>query len=85
MIGLGKVAISLKIMPESPEIDLEKVKNEISKTVEIKDSRLEPIAFGLKSLKLLVVAADIGTEAIEAKIRKVPGVADVTVESVTLI
>jgi elongation factor 1-beta len=79
------VAISLKIMPASPEVDLEKLKTSIAKTVEIKDAKLEPIAFGLKALKLLVVAKDVGTEAIEEKIRAIDGVADVVVESATLL
>lgn len=82
---MGKVAISLKIMPETPETDLEKLKAEIAKKVEIKDSKLVPLAFGLKALIVLVIAGDVGTEAVESKIRGVPGVADVTVESVTLI
>ena len=82
---MGLVAISLKIMPESPEVDLEKLKANIAKVVEIKDAKLEPVAFGLKALKLLVVAKDVGTEAIEAKIRAIPNVADVTVDSVTLL
>jgi len=79
------VAISLKIMPASTEVNLEKLKASIAKTVEIKDARLEPIAFGLNALKLLVVAKDVGTEAIEEKIRAIDGVADVVVESATLL
>lgn len=82
---MGKVAISLRVMPEGPDTDLNKLKAEIGKTVEIKDAKLEPVAFGLKALKLLVIANDIGTEAIEAKIKKVQGVADVVVESATLL
>jgi elongation factor 1-beta len=82
---VGKVAISLKIMPETPDTNLEKIKAEIAKRVEVKDTKLEPLAFGLKALIVLVIANDVGNEAIEAKIRSVPGIADVTVESVTLI
>lgn len=64
---------------------MEKIKVEISKKMKVQDARTEPIAFGLKALKVLVITNDVGTEAIEAKIRSIPGVADVTVESVTLI
>lgn len=82
---MGMVAISLKVMPASPDVNLDKLKTQIAKSVEIKDARLEPIAFGLKALKLLIVAKDIGTEEIEAKIKNIDGVADVIVESATLL
>lgn len=82
---MGLVAISLKVMPESPDVDMEKLKANIAKVVEIKDAKIEPVAFGLKALKVLVIAKDIGTEAIEAKIRAIPNVADVSVDSVTLL
>ena len=82
---MGMVAISLKVMPASLDVNLETVKAKIAKTVEVKDAKLEPIAFGLKALRLLVVAKDVGTEVIEQKIRAIDGVADVVVESATLL
>jgi len=82
---MGNVAIKLKIMPESPDTDLEKIKEEISKKVEIKDSKIEPIAFGLSALKILIISSDEGTEKIEKEIKDIEGVSDVEVESVTLI
>lgn len=82
---MGNVAISLKIMPESPNTDLEKIKEEIAKKIEIKDSKIEPLAFGLKSLKILVVVPDKGSENIENEIRSINGVSEVEVESSTLL
>jgi elongation factor 1-beta len=82
---MGNVAIALKIMPESPETDLEKIKSEISKKIKIQDSKIEPIAFGLKALKILVITQDKGTEDIEKQIRTIKGVSDVEVESSTLL
>lgn len=83
---MGNVAISLKIMPTSPDIDLEKIKNEISKTLKIQDSKIEPVAFGLNTLKILIITPDKGgTEEIENKIKSIKGVAEVHVDSVTLI
>ena len=82
---MGNVAIKLKIMPESPDTNLEKIKEEISKKVEIKDSKIEPIAFGLKALKILVIASDEGTEKIEEEIKNIEGVSEVEVESTTLL
>ena len=82
---MGNVAVTFKIMPESPDTDLEKIKKEISKKIEIKDSKIEPVAFGLKSLRVLVVVPDKSIENIENEIRSVEGISEVEVESSTLL
>ena len=83
---MGNVAISIKVMPQDANTDMNKIKNEISKRMKIQDSKIEPIAFGLKALKILIITPDRGgTEEIENEIRKIDGVANVEVESVTLI
>jgi len=82
---MGNVAVALKIMPESTETDLEKIKSEISKKIRIQDSKIEPIAFGLKALKIMVIVPDKETGDIESKIREVNGVSEVETESVTLV
>ena len=82
---MGKVAVSLKIMPETPDTDLNKIKDEIAGKIELKDSKIEPLAFGLSALKILVVVLDESIEGLESKIREVDGISEVTVESSTLI
>jgi elongation factor 1-beta len=82
---MGNVAVALRIMPESLETDLEKVKAEISKKIKLQDSKIEPIAFGLKALKILVIVPDKETGDLESKIKSVKGVSDVETESVTLV
>lgn len=82
---MGNVAVSLKIMPESPDTDLEKIKEEISKKIEVKDSKIEPLAFGLKVLKILIIVPDKGLENIESEIKSINGVSEVEVESSTVI
>ncbi|HIQ50062.1 MAG TPA: elongation factor 1-beta [Nanoarchaeota archaeon] len=83
---MGKVAMNIKIMPCSAEIDIEKLSEEIKKTVEVKDLKIEPIAFGLKAIKILVIVDDSeGSEKIENKIKSVKGVGEVEIESVTLL
>ena len=82
---MGNVAVALKIMPETSETDLEKIRSEISKKIKIQDSKIEPIAFGLKSLKILVVVPDKETGDIEGKIREIKGVSEVETGSATLI
>ena len=82
---MGSVAVSFKIMPDSPDTNLEEVRKEISKKIEVKDSKIEPLAFGLNTLKILIVVPDKELEGIENKIKSVKGVSEVEVESSTLI
>ncbi|MDI6718676.1 MAG: elongation factor 1-beta [Methanomicrobiales archaeon] len=75
---MGKVVAVLRVMPESVEADLEELKASMRKKVPgIQDIREEPIAFGLKALKLAVVVGDEegGTDAVEQSLRSVSGVA----------
>jgi len=81
---MGNVAISLKVMPASAEEDLEKLMQIIAKKVKIQDYKIEPIAFGLKALKILVVVPD-SEQNIEEKIKSIKGVGSAEIESVTLI
>jgi elongation factor 1-beta len=82
---MGKVAVSLRIMPESPDTDMEKVKSEIAKMAQLNDAKIEPLAFGLKALKILVVVPDSNFDGLEDKIKTISGVSEVEVESSTLI
>lgn len=85
---MGDVVATIKLMPESPEIDLEKVKEEIIKTIpegaEFHKIEEEPIAFGLVALKVMVVVGDEegGTEKVEENFSKVDGIGSVEVEDV---
>ena len=82
---MGNVAVTFKILPASPGADLEKMKKEIGKKMEIRDSKIEPLAFGLNALRILIVVPDKELGDIENKIRSVEGVSEVEVESSTLI
>ncbi len=82
---MGNVAVSLRILPRSVETDIEKIKNEILKRIEVKDVKVEPIAFGLKAIKILLIVPDKGVSKIEEEIKNIDGVSEVEVESVTLI
>ena len=58
---MGTAIVTIKIMPESPEVDLDQVKEKLA--VIIKEfagdretkTEIEPIAFGLKALKFIFV------------------------------
>jgi len=82
---MGMVAAEFKIMPESPEVDLEGIKAEISKMMKVQDSKIEPIAFGLNALKILIIVPDKEMEDIEGKLRTIKGVSEVEAGSATLL
>ena len=82
---MGEVATTFKIMPDSPERDVHKIKDAISEKMKVQDYHVEDIAFGLKALRILVVSKDGATDKIEKEIRGIEGVSEVEVESSTLI
>tara|TARA_Y100000031_G_C8185525_1_gene368751 strand:- start:423 stop:731 length:309 start_codon:yes stop_codon:yes gene_type:complete len=61
LIKMATVVATIKIMPESPEIDMDKLENEAKEKIkafsqnEEMKSEQEPIAFGLKALKIIFV------------------------------
>lgn len=79
--------VTLKIMPESPESDLDSIRDESLKFIEDfagkGDTKVEqePIAFGLKALKIIFIMDEsIGsTDALEEKIAKLDHVNSVDV------
>ncbi len=79
---MAQVVVTLKIMPESPETDLSLIQNKAEEEIkkfagdtEIKIEQ-EPIAFGLKALKILfVMDEDKGsTEELENNIKNIESV-----------
>ena len=84
---MGSVAVIARVMPESPDVDLEHLKTELRKKLPgIQDIREEPIGFGLKALKLAAVVNDAGgeTDAIERSLAEVSGVERAEIIEVTL-
>ncbi|MCX8193922.1 MAG: elongation factor 1-beta [Candidatus Pacearchaeota archaeon] len=77
--------LKIKIMPASPETDLEKIKKEAMKEIEklkakLHDTEIEPIAFGLKALILTILwPEDRDLELIENALGKVEDVNSVQV------
>jgi elongation factor 1-beta len=88
---MGNVYMKLKVMPEDVDVNLEaiyeKIKEVAPENVEIKDYKIEPIAFGLKALLVMAVMPDeggIGDQLIE-KIQQIEGVESVDVVATELI
>lgn len=89
-IKMPQVVVTLKIMPKSPEVDLGNIETEaktkildFSQTKEIKTEQ-EPIAFGLKALKIIfVMDEDKGsTDSLEEQIKAISGVNSVDIVDV---
>ena len=87
---MANVVITLKIMPESPDTDLSKITEEAKAKItsfagegDMKTEE-EPIAFGLKALKILFVMDESkgSTEELEKDISSLDGVNSVEVVDV---
>lgn len=90
MAGMARVAVVLTVTPSSVDVDLgqllERIRSSLPQGFEVMSSGEEPVAFGLKALKLVVSMPEDfegGTDALEEAIRSVPDVEDVQVEAVT--
>jgi len=84
---MGSVAVIMRVMPESPEVDLEQLKKALKETLPgIQDIREEPIGFGLKSIKFAAIVNDAGgeTDLLEKKLGSIPGVERAEIIEVTL-
>ena len=86
---MANVLVIMKVFPSSLDIDLNKLKEKISlklpKWYFIRSSGEEPIAFGLKALKLIVeMPEDVegGTERLEQIIKSLDEVEEVEIEAV---
>jgi len=86
---MAQVIITLKIMPDGPDTDLDAVEAAAGKEIqefggEIGKREIEPVAFGLKALKLFFVMDESlgSTEELEEKVAAIDGVNSVEVSDV---
>lgn len=85
---MGKVAAKLKIMPQSPDVDLDSLEDRLSSVLpegaKINGFEREDVAFGLVAVLPTVIVPDDagGTEVIEEAFAGVEGVESVSVENV---
>jgi len=87
---MAKVIVTMKIMPTSPDVDLTGIEEktisiikEFTGETETK-TEIEPIAFGLKALKILFVMDESkgSTDSVESKVSKIDGINSVEVTDV---
>ncbi len=85
---MGKVAAKIKVMPNSPEVDLdalqETLEDALPEGAKINGVEREEVAFGLVALYPTVIVPDDagGTEAVEETFSEVEEVESVAVENV---
>ncbi|MFC7202056.1 elongation factor 1-beta [Haloferax namakaokahaiae] len=85
---MGKVAAKIKVMPNSPELDLDdletKLEDSLPEGAKIKGFERDDVAFGLVALLPTVIVPDDagGTEAVEEAFTNVEGVESVSVQNV---
>ncbi|WP_439026383.1 elongation factor 1-beta [Haloarchaeobius sp. DT45] len=85
---MGKVAARMKVMPQSPDVDLdelqERLESSLPEGAKINRVDREDVAFGLIALFPTVIIPDDagGTEAVEEAFSDVDGVESVGVDEV---
>ena len=85
---MGKVAAKVKVMPNSPDVDLddlqERLETSLPEGAKINGVEREDVAFGLVALYPTVIVPDGagGTEAVEDAFESVDDVESVGVENV---
>ena len=87
---MGKVLVTYKIMPSDTTTDLSKMQDTIKALEgigEVKDFKIEPVAFGLMSLTALIAMPDEAgiTDKAEESLSKIEGVQSVETVGVTLL
>jgi elongation factor 1-beta len=85
---MGKVAAAIKVMPQSPEVDLDELETRLRESLpegaQINGFERDDVAFGLIALIPTVIVPDEagGTEAVEEAFANVEDVESVSVEDV---
>lgn len=82
---MGIMGVKIKIMPTSPDVDLEKIKQKAKKLIEKNNGRNreyeeEPIAFGLKAvIAFFEWPEEKELEKIEEKLRNIENVKSIQI------
>ncbi|MFX1264013.1 MAG: elongation factor 1-beta [Promethearchaeota archaeon] len=86
---MARVVVTLKIMPDDVDVDLdallERIRKIIPEGTDIRATEIAPVAFGLKALRMNIAREESmgGTDDVETAINSLEGVAQVEVERVS--
>lgn len=80
---MGKVAVEMKILPESMD-NFEALKKKVFDTLAPSKISEMPIAFGIKAITAVIIIEDApgGSDLLEEKASKIQGVSQVEITSV---
>lgn len=82
---MGTALLQIKIMPESPEVNLEEIQEKAEKIIKENQGQnpkfeIQPVAFGLKSLTAsFAMDESIQTGLFEEKLREIPNLSSVEI------
>ena len=86
---MGVVALTLRILPEGPEVDLDRLRDAVRAALgpRLKSLAAHPLAFGLVALVATVLVDDASgaAEQIEATVAGLPGVSTAETTDVSLV
>jgi elongation factor 1-beta len=86
---MGSVAVTLRVMPESPDVDLEALKAGVERVLRpsFRGLKEEPVAYGLRAIVTIAIVEDAsgGSERLEQALAALPGVGSVETVDVTLV
>ena len=83
---MATVLITLRIMPDSPEADMERIESDIKNELESEGAKnlsfeIHPIAFGLKAILVkFSLPEEKGTDNLESAISQIDSVSSVKIE-----
>lgn len=87
---MARVIVTFKIMPDSPDVDMDALRDKVIETIKLSVGEtetkveIEPVAFGLKSLKIMYVADESkgSPDLLEKEIGDIEGVNSVEISDV---
>jgi elongation factor 1-beta len=82
---MADVILTIKVMPQGTEVDLDKLEAVIKRELRADRIVREPIAFGLVALNITTIIQDAAGEvdAVEEKVRSLEGVGEVEIIELT--
>lgn len=78
---MGEVAVTLQVMPEDQDTDLERITEEVKSKIDPRSIEEDPVAFGLISLKVVKIVPDDsgGSDKLQDTLMEIKGVKTVRV------
>jgi len=82
---MARAVITIKLLPETADIDLKKIELEAKRIIEEKGGEVGrvnevPIAFGLRALEIIfIIDESLGSDVFETALKEMEGVSSATV------